>query len=78
MTTTIKVSEDLRDRLKAQAAHEGLTLGAYLARLAAAEDRRLRLARLREAVAATPSDVAASYEDEAGLWEQTELVDAEK
>lgn len=78
MTTTIKVSEDLRDRLKAQAADGGLTLGAHLARLAAAEDRRLRLARLREAVAATPSHVAAGYEDEANLWERTELADTQK
>lgn len=78
MTTTIKVSDDLRDRLKAQAAQEGLTLGAHLARLAAGEDRRLRLARLREAVAATPSNVAASYEDEADLWERAELADTQK
>lgn len=78
MTTTIKVSDDLRDRLKAQAAREGLTLGAHLARLAAGEDRRLRLASLREAVAATPSDVATGYEDEADLWEQAEQADGAK
>ena len=39
MTTTIKVSDDLRDRLKEQAARDGLTLGAHLARLADAEVR---------------------------------------
>ncbi len=78
MTTTIKVSNDLRDRLKAQAVHGGLTLGAHLARLAEREDRRLRLAHLREAVAAIPRTAAASYEDEVGLWERTELVDAAK
>lgn len=37
MTTTIKVSDSLRDRLKEQASRDGLTLGAHLARLADAE-----------------------------------------
>ncbi|GAB3551798.1 hypothetical protein GCM10027404_21580 [Arthrobacter tumbae] len=78
MTTTIKVSDDLRDRLKAQAASRGLTLGAHLARLAEAEDRRLRLTNLREAVAATSSAGGAGYDDEADLWERAELADAEK
>lgn len=78
MTTTIKVSDELRDRLKAQAVHRGLTLGAHLARLAEGEDRRLRLAHLREAVAATPSTAAASYDDEAEVWERAELADATK
>ena len=44
MTTTIKVDDALRDRLKAQAARHGLTLGGHLAVLADAEDRRERLA----------------------------------
>ena len=46
MTTTIKVSGELRDRLKTQAARDGLTLGAHLAHLADADDRRHRLLTL--------------------------------
>ncbi|MCR2784143.1 MULTISPECIES: hypothetical protein [unclassified Microbacterium] len=40
MTATIKVSEQLRDRLKEQAARCGLTLGAHLAHFADAENAR--------------------------------------
>lgn len=43
MTTMIKVSGELRDRLKWQAHREGLTLGGHLAKLADAEDRRVRM-----------------------------------
>lgn len=53
--TTIKVTDELRDRLKEQAAHEGLTLGAHLARLADADDRRRRLKSLKIAIEATSS-----------------------
>ncbi|MDL9979368.1 hypothetical protein [Microbacterium candidum] len=76
MTTTIKVSDELRDRLKAQAGREGLTLGAHLARLADAEDRRLRLQSLKTAIARTsPADVA-SHSAESAQWERTELTDS--
>jgi len=73
MTTTIKVSNELRDRLKEQAARDGLTLGAHLSHLADADDRRWRLESLREAVAQTsPADIE-SYSSETAEWEQLEL-----
>lgn len=76
MTTTIKVSDELRDRLKRQAAQDGLTLGAHLARLADAEDRRVRLHLLKGAIADTPPSATSSYDTESAEWERTELTDA--
>ena len=76
MTTTIKVSDELRDRLKRQAARDGLTLGAHLARLADAEDRRRRLSDLKVAIAATPANDLRSHEAETAIWERSELTDA--
>lgn len=75
MTTTIKVSDALRDRLKAQAARDGLTLGAHLARLADADDRRERLRVLAEAISGGSSESAASHAIESAAWERTELTD---
>lgn len=76
MTTTIKVSDELRDRLKEQAARDGLTLGAHLAHLADAEDRRWRLHLLKTAIDASTSDDARSHAEETEGWERTELADA--
>lgn len=76
MTTTIKVSDELRDRLKGQAAREGLTLGAHLSRLADAEERRLRLQLLKTTIANTPSSDSGSHAEESAAWERTELTDA--
>lgn len=76
MTTTIKVSDELRDRLKEQAARDGLTLGAHLAHLADAEDRRWRLHLLKSTINASSSADAGSYAAETGAWERTELADA--
>ncbi|WP_396656656.1 hypothetical protein [Microbacterium sp.] len=76
MTTTIKVSRELRDRLKEQAAHEGLTLGVHLARLADLEDRRLRLRSLKAAIADSTAADAASHDAETAAWERAELADA--
>lgn len=76
MTTTIKVSDELRDRLKEQAARDGLTLGAHLAHLADAEDRRWRLHLLKSAIDASTSDDARSHAAETEDWERTELADA--
>ncbi|RNL61407.1 antitoxin [Nocardioides marmoriginsengisoli] len=63
--TTIKVSTETRDRLKAQASAAHVSLGEHLTRLAAAADRGLRFEALRSAIAATPSDL--TPEDHAWL-----------
>ena len=75
MTTTIKVSDELRDRLKEQASRDGVTLGAHLARLADAEDRRRRLRDLGEAIAASAPEVLAAHAAETAHWERAELID---
>ena len=51
--TTIKVSTETRDRLKAQASAAHVSLGEHLSRLADAAERGLRFEALRAAVAAT-------------------------
>ncbi|MGV2902322.1 hypothetical protein ACNPM4_11625 [Microbacterium sp. AGC62] len=76
MTTTIKVNDDLRDRLKEQAARDGLTLGAHLAHLADAEDRRWRLQSLKRAIERTAPSEKASHAAEAAEWERADLSDA--
>lgn len=76
MTTTIKVSDELRDRLKEQAARDGLTLVAHLARLADAEDRRWRLHLLKAAIDGATNDDAGSHAAETEDWERAELADA--
>lgn len=76
MTTTIKVSNELRDRLKEQAARDGQTLGAHLEHLADAEDRRWRLHVLKSAIDASSSADAGSYAAETEDWERAELADA--
>lgn len=54
--TTIKVSSDLRDRLKESASAHGRTLGEHLEALLREEERRERFARLREQLASNPPD----------------------
>lgn len=76
MTTTIKVSDELRDRLKEQASRVGLTLGAHLAHLADAEDRRSRLNLLKAAIAQSAPADAESHAAESADWERAELADA--
>jgi len=74
---TIMVSDELRDRLKTQAARDGLTIGALLARLADADDRRQRLLVLKTSVAATSSEVMTAHRTESAAWERAELGDAQ-
>ena len=69
MPTTIKVSNELRDRLKAQAALQHLTIGEHLAALADRADREERFARLRRQIAATAPDARTSYLDETAAWD---------
>lgn len=70
MTTTIKVSNDVRDRLKAQATRARRTLGEHLAHLADLADREGRFEAMRQAIADTPPEAMASYADEVAAWEQ--------
>lgn len=68
-TTTIKVSTDVRDRLKAQAAHAHRTLGAHLAHLAELEERQMRFQTLRSAIARTSEEAMESYHAEVAAWD---------
>jgi hypothetical protein len=61
--------------LKVQAARDGLTLGAHLARLADADDRARRLGDLKAAIANTSDEDAELYAAEVADWERTELAD---
>lgn len=70
MTATIKLSYETAHRLEEQAARDGLTLGAHLARLADAEDRRRRLQLLKSATDGSSSGDAASYFAETDDWER--------
>lgn len=72
-TTTIKVSTETRDRLKAQAAAAHLTLGEHLAHLADAGDRALRFEALREAIAQEPEAGRRAYERERDAWLDADL-----
>jgi predicted transcriptional regulator len=76
MTTTIKVSDELRDRLKVQAAAAHLTLGEHLARLADLADRQARLAAMQAAMRTTSAEDLADYRAEAAEWLNADLVDA--
>ena len=58
-----------------QAARDGLTLGAHLARLAEADERAHRLSDLKTAIARTSGTTAALSAAEAAEWERTELAD---
>ncbi len=68
--TTIKVSSDVRDRLKAQATQADRTLGEHLAHLADLADREGRFHSMRQAIESTPAELTASYADEVAAWEQ--------
>lgn len=67
--TTIKVSPEVRDRLKAQAARAHRTLGDHLAHLADLEERQARFGSLRAAIASTSEDVMESYRAEVAAWD---------
>lgn len=66
-STTIKVSADLRDRLKAQAAQHDRTLGEHLEALLAEEALRERFRAARSAMMASPAD--AEYSSEMRDWQ---------
>lgn len=72
-TTTIKVSTETRDRLKAQASAAHVSLGEHVSRLAGAADRGLRFEALRTAIAATPPPAMADYTTDTTEWLDADL-----
>lgn len=76
--TTIKLSRETRDRLKARAGSEGLSLGDYLEQLVANAEREARWAALREAIRSTPPELMESYRAETAQWERAELTDGNR
>ena len=66
-STTIKVSSDLRDRLKQSASAHGRTLGEHLEALLEQEARSERFSRLRQQMAQAPPDER--YDLEAERWQ---------
>jgi hypothetical protein len=72
MTTTIKVSNDVRDQLKGQAALAHRTLGQHLEYLASLGEREARMASLRAAVRATSAEDLESYRAETADWDRIE------
>jgi len=72
MTTTIKVSNEVRDRLKGQAALAHRTLGQHLEHLANLGEREARMADLRAAVKATSPEDLESYRAETIAWNRIE------
>ncbi len=72
MTTTIKVSNEVRDQLKRQAASANRTLGQQLEYLAGLGEREVRMARLRDSIKATSPEDLASYRREIETWNRLE------
>jgi hypothetical protein len=72
MTTTIKVSNDVRDRLKGQAALANRTLGQHLEYLANLGERQARMAALGVAMRATSPGDLASWREETDAWDRIE------
>lgn len=70
--TTIKVDSELRDRLKAEAAREGVPVGRVIESLLEDRARARRFAELKAAMAATPPGQRRSHEDETADWSATD------
>lgn len=71
--TTIKVTAETRDRLKAQASANRLTLGDYLARVADTADRRARWSAMATAMAGASAEELREYRREAAEWSDADL-----
>lgn len=72
MTTTIKVSNEVRDRLKGQAALAHRTLGQHLEHLAGLGEREARMGALRAAMRDTSPEDLASWREETSAWDRIE------
>jgi hypothetical protein len=71
--TTIKVTPEVRDRLKAQALSARLTLGEHLERLADLADREARFDALAGAIEAMSDEQRADYRRESSGWVDADL-----
>jgi predicted transcriptional regulator len=78
MATTIKVSEDLRDRLNARARASDLTVAQVIEKLIAADERAERFRAIKEARARTTPAQWAEYEEETQIWERASNEDLAK
>ncbi len=67
--TTIKVTSDLRDRLKTLAEAEGRTLGGEIEHLVELAERHARMDLLAAQVAATSEEDMAAYREEIKFWD---------
>lgn len=72
MTPTIKVSNEVRDRLEGQAALAHRTLGQHLEHLANLGEREARMAALWTAMRATSAKDLASWREETSAWDRIE------
>lgn len=68
--TSIKVSTETRDRLKAQAKASGRTIAEQIDELVFLADREARFAAMKQAIANTSPEEMALYREEAEWWEQ--------
>jgi predicted transcriptional regulator len=78
MATTIKVPEDLRDRLNARARASDLTVAQVIEKLIAADERAERFRAIKEARARTTPAQWAEYEEETQIWERASNEDLAK
>lgn len=72
--TTIKVSTELRDRLKERARAENSTMSSYLEKLLERELRALRFEEVRAAMAETTPEEWQSYREETEWWDRAGAV----
>jgi hypothetical protein len=72
MTTTIKVTNEVRDRLKGQAALAHRTLGQHLEHLAGLGEREARMTALRVAMRDTSPEDLSSWREETSAWDRIE------
>lgn len=72
--TTIKVSTELRDRLKERARAENSTMSSYLEKLLERELRALRFEQVRAAMADTTPEEWRSHREGTEWWDRAAAV----
>jgi hypothetical protein len=78
MATTIKVPEDLRDRLNARARAAELTVAEVIEKLIEADERAARWEAIRQARARMTPAQWAEYDEETQIWERAANEDLAK